>query len=184
MRLRRHERHEILLNDVAVLLQRRLHIRVDNALLHERLLNRVIDHLGVVLCTNTCERGFLRLGDAQTVECVLDVLGYLIPVPYHLRIGAHIGHNLIHIERGEIGSPCGHGCRVVDLERLQTKVQHPLRIILARRNVADDLLGQSRLRLIRRAILIRNIVDRPLNVGDLRFFLWYEILHAAHPTLP
>ena len=116
MRLRRHKRHEILLNDVTVLLQRRLHVRIHNALLHERLLNRVVDHLRVVLCANPCERRFLCLGNPQTVECILDVLGHLIPVPDHLRIGAHIGHDLIHIQLGEIRPPCGHWHRMVNIQ--------------------------------------------------------------------
>ena len=183
MRLGRHERHEILLNDIAVLLQRRLHIRIHNALLHERLLDRVVDHLGVILCTDPRERRFLRLGNPQTVERILDVLGHLVPVPNHLRVRAHIGHNIIHIQIGETRPPCGHWRRVIHIQRFQTKLQHPLRIILTRRDVANDLLRQPRLRLIRRAILIRNIVDRPLDVGDLRLFLWREILHPAHPTL-
>ena len=116
MCLRRHKRHKVPLNNIAVLLECRLHIRVDDPLLYERLLNRVIDHLGVVLCSDACERGLLRLGNPQTVKRILDVLGNLIPVADHLRIRTDIGHDLIHVQRRQIRPPRWHRCFMVDLE--------------------------------------------------------------------
>ena len=96
--LRRHELHEVLLDQVLVLDERRFHIGVDDALLHEAFLYAVIDDFRIVLCADARERRLLRFGDAEAVERVLDVLGNFLPISRHLRIGAHIGDDLVHIK--------------------------------------------------------------------------------------
>ena len=96
--LRRHELHEVLLDQLLVLDERRFHIGVDDALLHEAFLYAVVDDFRIVLCANARERRLLRFGDAESVERILDVLGNFLPVSRHLRIRAHVGDDLIHIQ--------------------------------------------------------------------------------------
>ena len=105
MGCRREESHKILAYNIAVLLQRRLHICVDDPLLHKRLLNRVIDHLRIVLRTNACMRRLLRLRNPKPIKCLLDILGHLVPAPCHFSIWLNIGHDMIHIEIRQIRPP-------------------------------------------------------------------------------
>jgi hypothetical protein len=58
-----------------VLAQRRVHVGEDHALGLELLVDLVVDDLGLVLGADAGEEFALRLGDAEPVEGVLDVLG-------------------------------------------------------------------------------------------------------------
>ena len=114
--LRRHELHEVLLDQILVFDERRFHIGVDNALLHETFLYAVVDDFRIVLCADTRERRLLRFGDAESIERILDVLGNFLPVSCHLRIRAHVGDDLIHIQLRKIRPPRGKRYLIVRLE--------------------------------------------------------------------
>ena len=68
---------------------------------------------------------------------------------------------------------------VVYIERFEPKIEHPGRIMLATGNIADDILCQALLRLIKRPVLIFYIIERTLYIFDKGLFL----LHDIHLTL-
>ena len=176
--VRRHERHEVRFDDVLMLRKRRLHIRVDDALFDEIFLDAVVDDLRIVLRANTRETLLLlRLWDAEAVKRVLDVRRDFLPVARHLRVRADVRDDLVHVEFGDVRSPRRKRERIVGRERLQAEVEHPCRVVLARRNVADDLLREPRFRLVARVVRVLDVVERALDVLDVRFFL---LSHPHH----
>ena len=66
--LRRHDRREVLLEDVGVFLERLVGAHEDDAELGELFLDRVVDDLRVVLRAHTRQELALSLGDAEPLE--------------------------------------------------------------------------------------------------------------------
>ena len=86
--VRRDDRRPVLAHEVLVLAQGGVHVGEDHALGLELLVDLVVDDLGLVLGADPGEELALRLGDAEAVEGVLDVLGDLAPVAAVLLGGA------------------------------------------------------------------------------------------------
>ena len=165
--LRRHQRHEIFPHDFFMLAQCRLHVRVNHALLEQFRLHVVIDDLRIVLRSHARQRLLLRLRNPEPIECVFDVVRQLIPTADHRRVRLDVRHDLVHVQLGNVRSPCRKRERVVYFQRAQSKCQHPLRIILPRGYVANDLFSQARVRFVCRAIGVAYIIQRPLDVLDV-----------------
>ena len=93
-----HEFHKVVLYHIGVFAgQGALHICVDDALLRNFLADVVVDELGVVLGTDACERGALRLRDPELFKGILDLLRDLGPVPFHLCVGTDVGRDVVHV---------------------------------------------------------------------------------------
>ena len=76
----RDHRAEVLLEEVLVLAQGGVGVEEDDALLLQVLADLVVDDLGLVLRRDTGDEALLlRLGDAEPVVGVLDVLGQVLP---------------------------------------------------------------------------------------------------------
>ena len=70
---------DVLLDDVLVLAQRRVHVEEDHALRLEVGLELVVDDLGLVLRADAGEVLLLRLGDAELVPGVEDLGRQVLP---------------------------------------------------------------------------------------------------------
>ena len=76
----RDDRAEVLLEELRVLAQRGVGVEEEDALLLEVLADLVVDDLGLVLRRDAGDQALLlRLGDAELVVGVLDVLGQVVP---------------------------------------------------------------------------------------------------------
>ena len=139
----RHQGHEIFFDNLLMLPQGRLHIRIDDPLLHQILLNGVVNHLGVILGAHAPQGFLLCLGDAQAVKGILDILRHLLPVPGHLGIRLHVSDNLVHVQLGNIRPPGGQGQTVIHSQGFQAELQHPLRVVLPLGNIPDNLLRKA-----------------------------------------
>ncbi len=104
---RRHEFHEMGLDDIFVLFQCRIKIRIDDALLHQFVLDAVVDDFRVVLGADAGQGCLLRFGDAQAVERIFDIVGNVIPVGFHLCVRADVSDDIVHIEFTDIRTPVG-----------------------------------------------------------------------------
>ena len=113
----------------------------DHSLRGPLLLEGVVHHLGLVLCADTGQDLLLRLGDAQALERVLDIVRNVVPGAFHLLLRLHIEVDLIErrLEIREVSAPRGHRLRFVDLERLQTELEHPLGLFFVLRRSAGQL---------------------------------------------
>ena len=96
--MRSHELHEVFFYHIGVFAgQGALHICVDDALLRNFLADVVVDELGVILGTDACERGALRLRDPELFKGILNLLRDLGPVPLHLCVGTDVGRDVVHV---------------------------------------------------------------------------------------
>src|SRR5215207_2827030 len=133
--VRRDDRPEVLLDDVLVLAQSRVHVQEDDALLFELLLQGVVDDLGLVLRPDTCQALPLGLRDAELLECVLYVVGHIIPGAALVLHGPYV----VVVHPGEVAAP-GRGRLLQErLQRLEPELQHPLRLVLVLGDHGDDL---------------------------------------------
>ena len=111
----RNELHKMLLHHLRIRsVQSAFHIGINHALLLNLLAHIVIHKLAVILRAHAREAGLLGLGNTQTLEGVLNIVGNILPFALHLGIGTHIGHNIIHIEAFNAGTPLHHGRLVIN----------------------------------------------------------------------
>ena len=122
-----------------MLAQGGVHVGEDHALRLELLVDLVVDDLGLVLGADAGEELALRLGDAEPVEGVLDVLGDLAPVAAVLLGGADEVVDVVEVDLVEVAAPLRGRARVEVLERLEPEVAHPLRLVLVLGDRLDDL---------------------------------------------
>ena len=146
----RDERHELLADERLPLrvVQRLLDAGVHDAHAGGGVLHVVVDQLGVVLRADAGQVAALGLGDAQAVEGVLHVVGQAVPVRLLIGVGLDIGDDVVHVEAGDGRAPVRRGHVPVDFQRLQAVLEHPLRLVLLLRDLADDLGRQARLELL------------------------------------
>ena len=88
-----------------MLAQRGVHVGEDHALGLEVLADLVVDDLGLVLGADPGEELALRLGDAELVEGVLDVLGDLVPAALALLGGADEVVDVVEVDLVEVAAP-------------------------------------------------------------------------------
>jgi hypothetical protein len=130
-------RGEVLAEEVLVLAQAGVGVDEDDALLLQVLTDLVVDDLALVLGGDAGDEALLLgLGDAEPVVGVLDVLGQVLPRGGLLLGGLHEVLDVLEVDAGEVAAPARHGLLVEQAQRLQPQVEHPLRLVLARRDVA------------------------------------------------
>ena len=135
---------EVLLEELRVLLERGVGVQEDDALGLELLVDLVVDDLGLVLRRDTGDQaGLLGLGDAELVVGVLDVRRQVVPGLGLLLGGAHEVLDVVEVDAVEVRAPLGHRLAAEELEALQAQVEHPLRLALERRDVADHVLVET-----------------------------------------
>ncbi len=141
----RNDRREILAHDLGILLDRGIHVAEQHALLVERLARAVIDDLGLVLRRDAGEKLALGLGDAETVERALDVLGHV--VPRALRLVGRL-HEIVDVGEVDLAqerriAPRRHRLSDEQVVRFEPELAHPLRLVLHRADPLDDLGRQA-----------------------------------------
>ncbi len=137
------DRRPVLAHQVLVLAQRRVHVGEDHALGLELLVDLVVDDLGLVLGADAGEEFALRLGDAEPVEGVFDVLRDLAPVAAVLLGSADEVVDVVPVDLAEVAAPFRGRARVEVFERLEAELAHPLRLVLVVGDRFDDLTRES-----------------------------------------
>ncbi len=102
---RRHQFHKMGFDDVFVFFQCRIKICIDDALLYQFILNAVVHNFGVILGADTGKRCFFGFRNPQAVESIFDIVGYIVPVGFHLRVWADIRNDVVHVQFADIGTP-------------------------------------------------------------------------------
>jgi hypothetical protein len=116
----------------------------DDALALPLLLQGVVDHLGFVLGSHASEDLTLGFGNPELLERVLDLVGHVLPGVLHAVLRAHVEVDLVQnlFQVREISTPHRHGLGVVDLQRLESELEHPLGLFLVGGDLSDDLFRQ------------------------------------------
>ena len=179
---RRDELHEILVHHVGVLaLECALHIGIDNTLCGHLVLDIVVHELGIVLRADAGKRFALRLRDAEPFEGILNILRDVLPVVFHIGLGADVGRDMIHVQALNGRAPIRDRHLIIDLQRLQPELLHPDRIALFLGELVDDLRRQALLHAIGIVLFVADVIDAAVNVRDLTFFLHSDRLAFSQP---
>ena len=114
---RRDELHEILVHHIGILaLERALHIGIYDALRSHFVLDIVVHELGIVLRADAGKRFALRLRDAEPFEGILNILRDVLPVVFHVGLGADVGRNMIHVQALNGRAPIRDRHLIIDLQ--------------------------------------------------------------------
>src|SRR3712207_3841054 len=110
------------------------------------LCRSVVDDLRLVLCGDTGDEALLlRLGDAELVVGVLDVLGQVLPGLRLLLRGAHEVLDVVEVDARQVRAPVRHGLLLEQAQALEAELGHPLRLALLGGDVPDDVLVDAAL---------------------------------------
>ena len=165
----RDDRGEVLLEKVRVLLERGVGVQEDDTLVLQVLADLVVDDFAFVLRGDAGDEPLLlRLGDAEPVVGALDVRGQVVPAGGLLLGRPDEVLDVLEIDASQIRAPAGHRLAPEQLQALQPQVQHPLRLVLQRRDVPDDLLGQAPARGLARHVRVgpaELVTLQPLKLG-------------------
>ena len=144
----RDDRRPVLAHEVLVLAQPGVHVHEHHALLLEVLAHLVVDDLGLVLRAHAGQELALRLGDAEPLERVLDVLGHVIPRLAGLLGGAHEVVDVVEVDAGQEGrAPRRHRPGEEVVERLEPELAHPRGLALVLRDLLHELAREALRRL-------------------------------------
>ncbi len=129
----------------------------------------MVHDLALVLGAHAREVLLLGLGDAQAVERVLDVGRDLFPVPSLLLRGADEVVDVLEIDLVECAAPGGHRLALEDLERAEPELEHPFRLALQERDLADHIGIQALLGLedVVRGVVPAELVLAEIDIGWL-----------------
>ena len=161
--LGRHDRAEVLPEDVRVLLERLVGAHEHDAQLGQLLLDGVIHDLGVVLRPDARQELALGLGDAQPLERLLDLVRHVVPGLLLALGGLAVVDDLVEVDAVEPVGPRGHGPLEEVLVRAQPVLEHPLRLALDGRDLLDGLAGQTALRLVEvDQVVVERVLGAPV----------------------
>ena len=150
-------------------LQRGVGVEEEDALLLEVLADLVVDDLGLVLRGHTGDEALLlRLGDAEPVVGVLDVRGQVFPGRGLLLGRAHEVLDVVEVDAGQVGAPRRHRLAAEQPQALEPQVEHPLGLVLLRRDVAHDGLVEAALGGGAGGVGVGPAVLVPAEAGDAR----------------
>src|SRR5215213_6079108 len=102
----------------------------------------MIDDFALVLRANPSQELSFRLGDAELLEGVLNVLGDFFPRLALLLGWTDVVEDVVEIDPGEIRAPVRHRALLEVLQCLQPKIAHPIGLVLHRRDLFDGGAGQ------------------------------------------
>ena len=143
----RDDRPEVLLHELLVLAQPRVHVEEEHALLLELLLDLVVDDLGLVLGADPGEVLLLRLGDAELVPRVLDVGRQVLPRVDLLLGRLDVVEDVVEVDARDVAAPGRQRARKEVVERGVAELPHPLRLVLVLRDRLDELVREPAARL-------------------------------------
>ena len=156
--------------DLGVFFETLAAVHKDDALLSDGGFDVRVGGLAVILRFDASEEFALLLGDAETVESLLDVLGYIVPGALRFLAVAEVVAELVEVDVFEIlGGPMrGHGLVLEDFERLVAELTHPIRIVFYIADVIDGFRRDAEAGVELVALGEGEIADAiDLDVGDV-----------------
>ena len=137
----------MLLEDLGVFLERLVGAHEHDADLRELLADTVVDDLGVVLGADAGQELALRLGDAEPLECRLDLLGDVVPRLLFALGRLAVVDDLVEVDPIKAVGPGRHRALLEVVERAKSELQHPVGLVLEAADLLDRGACQPTLRL-------------------------------------
>ena len=138
---------EVLLDDVRVLPQRRVHVAEQHTLAGQFVPVAVVDDLALVLRGHPGQVLPLRLRDAQLVVGRLHRVGQLVPGADLLVDGLDVVEDVVEIDTRQVPAPGRHRSTLEVPQRLEPALGHPLGLALHPGHLPHDVLVEALLRL-------------------------------------
>ena len=173
--IRRYDRAEVLAHQIRVFAHRGVGVHEDHALVLQLLLDGVVDDLGLVLGGHAGDQTLLlRLGDAQTVVGVPDVVRQILPGGGLLVDRLDVVLEVVGVEAAQVHAPIRHWFVQERLIALETDVEHPLGFALvggdgAHHVLVDALLRRlaGRIRIMPAVLVFAELADDFVILPDL-----------------
>ena len=186
------DRREVLLDELLVLAEPRVHVEEDHALLGQVLLNLVVDDLGLVLGADAGDE-LLLLGrrDAQLVPGVLDVGRQVLP-----GVGLILGRldvvvHVLEVDLRDVAAPGRERARVEVVERGVAELPHPVGLVLVLGDHLDELVREPAARLeevvLGRVAVVEAVLGRVVGADvadDLVLVGLPLVFDLSHQTSP
>ena len=125
-----------------MLAEGRIGVGEDHALLRQVLAERTVDDLALVLGLHAGKVLLFGLGNPQLVEGVLDLRRHVFPGLALVFGGLEIIVHVLEID-ADLPTPQRHGLGIENIQALEAKLPHPLRLALHFRDLRDDLPVES-----------------------------------------
>ena len=166
-----HQLHKVLAHHVGVLaVERALHVGIDHALSCHLGADVVVHQLGIVLGAHAGQRLALRLGNAQTLKGILDVLRHVFPVVLHFCVGPDVGGDMVHVQPRQRRAPVRQRRLVVNLQGVETELLHPDGVVLLLRQLFHDGGGQACLHAVGIVLRVPDVVYAAVDVVYIGLF--------------
>jgi len=83
----------------------------------------------------------LGFGDPELIEGVLDIRRYVVPVTFRAVVGwAQVVKDVVEVDLAQVRRwPGWHRFALKDVQRAQTKLEHPQRFLFMARDLLDDI---------------------------------------------
>ena len=135
-----------------------LHIGVDHTLGCHLGPDVVVHQLGVILGAYAGQRLALRLGDAQPLKGVLDVLGHVFPVILHFGVGPDVGGDMVDVQALQRRAPVRQRRLIVNSQGVEAELLHPRGVVLLTGQLFHDGGGQARLHAVGIVLRVPDVV--------------------------
>jgi hypothetical protein len=145
--LGRHDRPEVLPEDLRVFLERLVRAHEHDADLAQLLTDRVVDDLRVVLGADTGQELALRLGDPEPLERRLDLVRDVVPRLLFALGGLAVVDDVAEVDPRQVPAPRRQRPLEEVLVRTEAVLEHPVRLVLEPADLLDRLARQATLRL-------------------------------------
>ena len=165
----RDDRHEVLADDGLPLgiVQCLFDAGVHDAHFARSVLHVVVHELRVILGANACQIAALRLGNAQTLEGVLDVVGHGVPIVLLIGVGLHVRDDVVHIKTVDARSPGGVGKAIEDVEGLEAQLEHPFGLVLFGRDLAHNVGGDAGGKALEALFAVGKVIEAAVDIRYL-----------------
>ena len=135
---RRNDLAEVFADQVGVFTDRRIRVGEDHALLGKIFLQRAVDDFAFELGFDAGQELLLRLGNAELVEGLLDLIRNVVP-GLALMIGwLEIVEDVLEVDV-DVAAPLGHRLGIRKSRATQAEFPHPAGLVLHLRNLSHDL---------------------------------------------
>src|SRR5439155_529376 len=156
--------HEVLLDELGVLRDRRVHRAEEDALLGVLLLEALVDRLLAPDADDSRVVLALGLRDPDVLVGLLHLLRNVVPAVVTAGRRRGVEDQVVEVQTREVDAPGGDRLALEDLERFQALRAHPVGLALDLRELLDDFARDARAR----AQLTLIVLDDRAGLGDPR----------------
>ncbi len=157
----------------------RVGVGEDDTLLRQVVFQAAVHDFRFVLRLHAGEVLLLGFWNAESVVRLADVVGNVVPARFLPVAGADVVEDVLKVEVFEPTAPLGHRLPEEDVERIETELPHPFRLVLQLADLRNDLAIDALAAL--EDVLVGRIVKPVFVVADADVGLEHRVrCHCLH----